>query len=99
MTDLSVDEEIIDILSHTLTVNLKDSRCENCLRGTSPFDTHHTTVLGWQEGGEPGCGTEFKYIRSDYFGCHMQEWADRNRPDLEWVGFDEKEWIKQIGNQ
>jgi hypothetical protein len=71
---------------HMLFVNLSDSRCGNCGRGADPYEKSHTTLLGYGvKAGETGCGIEWQYIASDYVGCHADEWAARERPDLEWV--------------
>lgn len=80
-----------------LVVNRSDSYCAECKNngypaGTLAHSTSHDLVYGYFEGSgtQPGCKAVYTKIRSDYFGLRMDEWAAENRPDLEWVGTDEK---------
>jgi len=72
----------------TLYVNRNDSRCGECGKSAMPYQTVHDERFGYNPG--PGCGAVFTQIDSDYVGIYMQEWAEKNRPDLEWVGLDER---------
>lgn len=83
----------------TLVVNRSDSYCQECrdkgLRaGTSPWAKSHDLIYEYsnRSGEDPGCGAVYDSIRSDYFGLNMDQWAAKNRPDLEWVGIDETPW-------
>lgn len=86
--------------AHTLIINLSDSRCGNCGGGASPEQRiHDVDYPGYGgRGTKPGCGTEFRYVASDYIGLGgfygrditTEELYAEDYPDLGWNGFDER---------
>lgn len=77
---------------HTLFINVCESRCGNCGKGANPATTHHFEVLCYGDSnGSDGCGIEWMYLSTDYIGASLVGAAKRMRPDLIWVGDNDRD--------
>jgi len=95
-----------DKQKHTLIINRSNSRCGNCNRGASTEQRIHDTIYEYSpDTGAVGCGTEFRYVASDYFGLGSfwggefettEELYAHMYPDLEWNGFDERKMREEM---
>lgn len=72
----------------TLIINMSDSKCSACKKGTIPNAEYHDELYGYSvrpnADGErpPGCGALFIDVASDYIGGNMLEKLRELRPDL-----------------
>jgi hypothetical protein len=73
---------------NTLIINRNDSVCYNCGKSCDPKHKTHEINLGWNHeiNGTPGCGIEWKYVTTHYWGETMVNAVKEMRPDLEFIG-------------
>lgn len=89
--DTTVIREKSEQQKQTLIIDRSSSSCGNCGRGCSPLGKTHDVIIEYSatSGEKPGCGIEWRYLRSNYVGGGMAESCKKMRPDLIWVGFDD----------
>lgn len=75
-------------ITAVLVINRSDSLCTHCGRGCIPWETHHTTLTGYSDSGNPGCGAKFIAVSTNYYG--MDESVKEYRPDLPFINWTER---------
>lgn len=74
--------------TNTIIINTWSSTCYACGKGASPSEGRHNTVVSWG-GSAPGCGVEWKYAMSEYWGVGIRAAVERQWPHLIWIGHDD----------
>lgn len=73
--------------AETLFIDTWSSSCGNCGQGCNPDEKSHLTNIGYgiKDGERKGCGIEWKYLSSNYYGMGevFYKRLKEIRPDLE----------------
>lgn len=67
----------------TLFIEIWNSTCGNCGKGCDPDSKTHDKILDFHDNGKPGCGVEWKYVSSKFYGNQFESRLREMRPDLE----------------
>jgi hypothetical protein len=77
--------------SATLVVDRFSSKCGDCGKSCDPTSKTHDRILGYgSENGDPGCGVEWQNVTTDYAGERDRNATINLRPDLKYIGWDER---------
>lgn len=73
----------------TVIIDLADSTCGACGEAASPTEGSHQTIMpGYTGKTGVGCGVEWKYMTSNYYGRRVEERSKSLFPQYEWVDID-----------
>lgn len=70
----------------TLIIDRNSSWCNACGEGADPSEKSHKRVIEYSpDSGRPGCGTEWRFVSTNYMGQSQEEGVKMMRPDLKFV--------------
>lgn len=71
----------------TISIGRSSSQCLACNRGATPRENGHETILGYRDGGKPGCGEPWTAVRIDYIPSNVG-FVFENLRGLPLIAFD-----------